>query len=137
MIISPRAIRITLLACLFGMGLSASAATADTALETPTILLRPLLSGTISLPKTLVASRILDQPPVFGPSLQQERARPMFAPQPEWPRPVHDQGNRLFFLVDALEYRPKTGAGQRNDGYRWDTEGWYGGDYNRLWFKSE
>ena len=21
--------------------------------------------------------------------------------------------------------------------YRWDIEGWYGGDYNRIWFKSE
>lgn len=59
------------------------------------------------------------------------------APQQDWPSPVNDQEHRLFTLVDVLEYRPHTGAGQHRDDYRWDIEGWYGGDYNRLWFKSE
>jgi len=54
-----------------------------------------------------------------------------------WPPPVHDQAPHLFTLVDVLEYRPRIGAGQHRDDYRWDIEGWYGGDYNRLWFKSE
>ncbi|GJL49219.1 MAG: copper resistance protein B [Nitrospirales bacterium] len=59
------------------------------------------------------------------------------APQPAWPSPVADQQNHFFFLADVLEYRPNTGgSGSAND-YRWDIEGWYGGDYNRLWFKSE
>ncbi len=58
-------------------------------------------------------------------------------PQRDWPPPVNDQENRLFTLVDVLEYRPKTGGTEGNDDYRWDIEGWYGGDYNRLWFKSE
>lgn len=59
------------------------------------------------------------------------------APQPAWPSPVEDQQNHSFFLADVLEYRPKIGgSGSAND-YRWDIEGWYGGDYNRLWFKSE
>jgi copper resistance protein B len=39
--------------------------------------------------------------------------------------------------VDVLEDRPKSGGSQSNDDYRWDIEGWYGGDYNRVWFKSE
>jgi copper resistance protein B len=66
----------------------------------------------------------------------QDRARPNVSPPGDWPTPVNDQEHRLYTLVDVLEYRPRTGAGQ-SAGYRWDVEGWYGGDYNRLWFKSE
>lgn len=59
------------------------------------------------------------------------------SPKEGWPSPINDRENRLFTLIDVLEYRPKTGGGERTSGYRWDVEGWYGGDYNRLWFKSE
>lgn len=38
-----------------------------------------------------------------------------------------------MFLADQLEYRAHDGA----DGYKWDFQGWYGGDYNKLWLKSE
>jgi copper resistance protein B len=55
----------------------------------------------------------------------------------DWPAPVNDQEHRLFTLVDVLEYRPSIGGSRGHDDYRWDIEGWYGGDYNRLWFKSE
>ena len=65
------------------------------------------------------------------------RTLPNLSPQHDWPPPVNDQEHRLFTLVDALEYRPRTGGDQGTDDYRWDIEGWYGGDYNRLWFKSE
>lgn len=58
-------------------------------------------------------------------------------PQHDWPHPVNDQEHHLFTLVDVLEYRPRTGGDGSNSDYRWDIEGWYGGDYNRLWFKSE
>ena len=34
------------------------------------------------------------------------------APQEDWPSPVNDQAPHLFTLVDVLEYRPSTGAGQ-------------------------
>jgi copper resistance protein B len=57
--------------------------------------------------------------------------------QQDWPNPVNDRAHRLFALVDVLEYRPRTGGDGSNSDYRWDIEGWYGGDYNRLWFKSE
>ena len=55
----------------------------------------------------------------------------------DWPSPVNDREQRLFTLVDVLEYRPRTGGGGSTSDYRWDLEGWYGGDHNRLWFKSE
>jgi len=57
--------------------------------------------------------------------------------QQDWPSPVNDQEHRLFTLVDVLEYRPSTTERDSTSDYRWDIEGWYGGDYNRLWFKSE
>lgn len=38
-----------------------------------------------------------------------------------------------MFLADQLEYR----AGEGDDGYKWDIQGWYGGDYDKLWLKSE
>lgn len=38
-----------------------------------------------------------------------------------------------FLLVDQLEYRLHEG----HDQFRWDSEGWYGGDFNRFWFKTE
>jgi copper resistance protein B len=67
-----------------------------------------------------------------------QEGRPSKFPSPgDWPAPVNDQEHRLFTLVDVLEYRPGTGGSQGHDDYRWDVEGWYGGDYNRLWFKSE
>jgi copper resistance protein B len=37
----------------------------------------------------------------------------------------------------VLEYRPSLGRTGAKGDYRWDIEGYYGGDYNRLWFKSE
>lgn len=54
-------------------------------------------------------------------------------PQQDWPSPVDDMERVTFILADVLEYRPK---GNESD-FRWDIEGWHGGDYQRLWFKSE
>jgi copper resistance protein B len=36
-------------------------------------------------------------------------------------------------LIDQLEHRAADGR----DGYKWDAEGWYGGDYDKLWLKTE
>lgn len=50
-----------------------------------------------------------------------------------WPKPIEDSQRFGYLLVDQLEYRLKGGA----DTMRWDVTGWYGGDYNRLWLKTE
>lgn len=78
-----------------------------------------------------------DGSPIFGPRLERNQIQAYVPSRQDWPSPVHDQERRLFTLVDVLEYRPRTGGDGRNSDYRWDIEGWYGGDYNRLWFKSE
>ena len=50
-----------------------------------------------------------------------------------WPSPVSDSNYSRFLLFDLLEFQraPKTEAA------RWDIVGWYGGDINRVWMKSE
>lgn len=80
---------------------------------------------------------------------------PGYWPGAGWPSPVDDDANNLYVLFDILEYRPtnllgpdsagttqgtsnsNAGGENGNPSYWWDMEGWYGGDYNRLWFKSE
>lgn len=57
---------------------------------------------------------------------------PVRFPPPGWPMPVDDTKPHTFALADVLDFTPG------NDGdVSWDFEGWRGGDYNRLWFKSE
>jgi len=51
----------------------------------------------------------------------------------DWPEPILDSNLRYFVLVDQLEFRGNDG----DDLVRWDSEGWLGGDYNKLWFKTE
>jgi copper resistance protein B len=50
-----------------------------------------------------------------------------------WPSPVDDNALKSFLLFDLLEFQhaPKVEAA------RWDILGWYGGDTERIWFKSE
>ena len=67
----------------------------------------------------------------FTPS--QHRTQDNLDPQQSWPSPVDDRERYTFILADVLEYRPQ---GRESD-FRWDIEGWHGGDFNRLWFKSE
>ena len=64
---------------------------------------------------------------------EQEHTQSRLSKQADWPSPVNDMERFTFILADVLEYRPK---GDESD-FRWDIEGWHGGDYNRLWFKSE
>ena len=48
---------------------------------------------------------------------------------------VKEHGGMVAYkgLVDQLEYRAEDGR----DGYAWDAEFWYGGDYDKLWLKTE
>ncbi len=50
-----------------------------------------------------------------------------------WPSPVHDDIAVGSVLFDRLEYA----WGDDEDAINWDVQGWYGGDYNRLWVKTE
>lgn len=54
-------------------------------------------------------------------------------PPKEWPMPVMDTERFTFLLLDRLEYRAKSGK----DAWAWGAQGWWGGDTNKLWLKSE
>ncbi len=54
-------------------------------------------------------------------------------PPKEWPKPVDDTMPFTFVLADRLEYNWNQGT----DSAAWDVQGWYGGDYNKFWFKTE
>lgn len=53
--------------------------------------------------------------------------------------PVEDSPIRGFFLFDQLEHTTTryTGGGKGNDALRFNTSGWIGGDYNRIWLYTE
>ena len=53
--------------------------------------------------------------------------------------PVEDSPIRSFFLIDQLEHTTTryTGGKGSEDALRFNTSGWIGGDYNRLWIYAE
>ncbi|UVT19682.1 MAG: copper resistance protein B [Nitrospira sp.] len=114
--------------------LVASAETFGNASNTGTVLGPSNSAGPLSHAVKTVQAPLEGASGILGESV---RTLPNLSPQQDWAPPVNDQENHLFTLIDALEYRPKTGGGESTSGYRWDLEGWYGGDYNRLWFKNE
>ncbi len=50
-----------------------------------------------------------------------------------WPSPVNDSAFNSFLLFDLLEFQRAPNV----EAARWDVVGWYGGDTERVWFKSE
>ena len=55
-------------------------------------------------------------------------------PPEEWPEPIQDNPLLGKLMVDRLE-RSWSNTGE--DRLVWDATAWMGGDYNRLWFKTE
>ena len=51
----------------------------------------------------------------------------------EWPYGFLDKKPYATGLIDRLEY----GDGDGPSTYLWDAQGWYGGDYNKFWWKTE
>jgi copper resistance protein B len=54
--------------------------------------------------------------------------------QSGWPAPVHDDQFFTFLRAEQLEYRVRDGS---PDVVRWEAQGWHGGDYQKLWIKTE
>lgn len=55
-------------------------------------------------------------------------------PRGQWPAPVHDDRSFTFLRAEQLEYRARDDG---SDVARWEAQGWHGGDYERLWIKTE
>ncbi len=58
---------------------------------------------------------------------------PAFAQQADWPSPIHDDQIRWFLFFEQIEFVSTS----ETDAAVWDVQGWVGGDYNKIWFKSE
>ncbi len=56
------------------------------------------------------------------------------APEDAWPAPVHDSQFFTFLRAEQLEYRVRDGS---PNAVRWEAQGWHGGDYQKLWIKTE
>ena len=125
------------LAFLLGNGIPVTVIAAPPSIEPPMTPITSTVTETIPPGKAPAGTTTSTAPVTIGPLTMQEGAGAKFLPPSDWPAPVNDQQHRLFTLVDVLEYRPKTGGGESTSDHRWDVEGWYGGDYNRIWFKSE
>ena len=70
---------------------------------------------------------------LFAASSALAQQDPFPLPPKEWPRPVMDSERFSMLLLDRFEYRWRNGDDTRN----WDAQAWFGGDYNKLWLKSE
>lgn len=58
---------------------------------------------------------------------------PFPLPPSDWPKPVVDSEPFGYALIDRLEYRAQPGK----DLGLWDLQGWFGGDYDKIWVKTE
>jgi copper resistance protein B len=125
------------LALLLADGIALTVIAAQPSIESPRTPMKSPVTDTAPSAKAPAGSPASKASVTVGPSAMQEGSLSQFSSPGDWPAPVNDQEHRLFTLVDVLEYRPRTGRGGSTNDYRWDIEGWYGGDYNRLWFKSE
>ncbi len=136
MSVSLRTVLAPALVCLLSAGIGVPIVAAQ-------LRLGPSAPFTSTMPDTSTAARPFasSTTPMVSvtavPSGGQEGTLPNLSPQYDWPSPVNDEAHHLFTLFDVLEYRPQTAGGSSTSDYRWDVEGWYGGDYNRVWFKSE
>jgi copper resistance protein B len=66
-----------------------------------------------------------------GELLSREELKQQMQPLPS---PLGDSKLYSFSLFDLLEYRYNSSG---PDTFNWDFVGWYGGDYNRIWIKTE
>ena len=92
----------------------------------------PAHQGTHGKPTSEKAAAVAEVP-AMNDRVTAETQSPPGTVGKNWPEPVEDRLRFGYLLVDQLEYRMKAGA----DTMRWDVVGWYGGDDNRLWLKSE
>ena len=77
----------------------------------------------------------LETPPLpEGMSLDDVLERAAEPPPDHYPDPVPDDEIQAFALLEQLEYRIRD---EGRDQLGWEGQGWVGGDYDRLWVKTE
>ena len=93
----------------------------------PPVAPRPATQPAAAPPATVPANAApgLGGPAGVGP--------PDPPPSVGWPSPISDRSLNSFLLFDLLEFQRAPNV----EAARWDIVGWYGGDIERVWFKSE
>jgi copper resistance protein B len=66
------------------------------------------------------------------PALERPAASQHYQPPPMPGMDMQDDANQHRFFIENLE-----GVNGTRNGAAWDVQGWYGGDFNKLWLKSE
>ena len=124
-----------------GMGGMVMPETVPAPAPSPPAASPPATSPPVATPR-IAAPRVVPPPGVTPPV----SAPPVAAPGPDagvvglpdpaaagWPSPVNDSGFNSFLLFDLLEFQRASNV----EAARWDVVGWYGGDIERVWFKTE
>ena len=92
----------------------------------------PAHQGTHDKPTSEKAATVA-KVPAMNDRVDVETQSPPGVVGKNWPEPVEDHMRFRSLLVNQLEYQMNEG----DDSLGWDAVGWYGGDYNRLWLKTE
>ena len=92
----------------------------------------PAHQGTHGKPTSEKAAAVTNCP-AMNDRVDAETQSPPGIVGKNWLEPVEDHMRFHSLLVNQLEYRMNEG----DDTLGWDAVGWYGGDYNRLWIKTE
>ena len=101
--------------------------------QTPTPTPAPPAANQAASPSPTPGSSTPASAPSSGQAGGQGSGQGNLSPGEDWPSPVDDEMKHTYLLADVLEVRPARDGGD----FRWDIEGWHGGDFNRVWFKSE
>jgi copper resistance protein B len=86
--------------------------------------------------RAVCVATLLSLPATFAIQAQvppQAAPAPLESVPPNWPAPVQD--NEVFGYVSFNELEGRLTAATPI--FRWDSEGWIGTNYNKLWIKSE
>ena len=92
----------------------------------------PAHQGTHTKPASEKAAAVTNSP-AMNDRVDAETQSPPGVVGKNWPEPVEDHMRFGYLLVNQLEYQ----VGDSANSFGWDATGWYGGDYNRLWLKTE
>jgi copper resistance protein B len=109
--------------------------------EESTSHMHPTQSVTAAVPVVSEKQKHAEQhhmdPPIDNEAVDSLSTQPALDPidAEYFPYKLDGMGAGSFglVLIDQFEYRVTDG----DDLLRWDVEGWYGGDFNRFWFKTE
>ena len=97
----------------------------------PVAVQRDLTPNTAVLAAGPFTQEVQEEPAAYGSS---QAALQLQEPQEDWSAPVHDAQNFTLLRAEQLEYRARRDA---PNVARWEAQGWHGGDYQKLWLKTE